>query len=335
MCALEMATNIDRDEWGRFVSDHPRGSVFQTPEMYDVYAAAEYHEPMILGALEDGKLKGVLLSVLSRYGGRVRSAFSSRSTVYGGPLVANDDQKISTLLIASHDSHVQGRALFSQARNIHDPEPVLAPYRSCGYTYNDHLNYLVDLSRGEDAVFSRFQSKKRQVIRRSIREGMTTRVGDKADLGVFYQMLMEIFHQKARLPLPRISFFESIFEILVPRNLAQLFICEKESVPMAGTLCLTYRDTIHSFYNGSFREHLRHYPNDSLHWEIMRWGILHGYSLFDFGGGGAPHEKFGVRDFKKQFGGREVNFGWFTKVFSPVRLALARIAFEAQRRLAS
>jgi len=35
--SLKMIENIDREEWSKFVYNHPYGNIFQTPEMAEVY----------------------------------------------------------------------------------------------------------------------------------------------------------------------------------------------------------------------------------------------------------------------------------------------------------
>ncbi len=332
MRAVEVVTDVDPSEWGRFVLAHPNGSIFQTPDMYHVYSATKYHDPMVLAALSNGEIRGILLSCMSRYGSGVRGLLSNRSTIWGGPLVSDEDQEVARLLITAHDGFVRGKVLFSQVKNVSDPGPLLSTYESSGYTFQDHINYIVDLSPGEDRVFARFQKRKRNLIRGAIRDGLITRCGREKDVEIFYQMLKEVF-LKARIPLQDFTFFRAIFDCLVPKGLARFFICESDGVPIAGLLCLMYHDTMYGFYAASFRQYVHLYPNEVMHWNVFQWAIQNEYKVFDFCGAGSPEEEWGVRDFKRRFGGREVNFGWFRKIESPLKMNLARAAFAVYRKL--
>lgn len=306
--------------------------MFQTPEMRDLYAAATNYDPLLFAALKEGELRGILLAFVARYGG-IKGLLSSRSFIWGGPLVSDNDQEIAKLLIRAHERTVKGKVLFSQVKNWADPTSLLIPYESCGYEYHDHLNRLIDLSHGEACVLSGMRKKRRKAIKDGLRENMATRLGDKKDLRVFYEMLREVFHKKARIPLPEMDFFSAVFDVLVPKGRAQLFICGNESGPMAGLLCLLWRGTMYAYYGGSFMEHLGHFPNEIVYWGAMQWGIQRGYRVFDFGGAGRPDEEFGVREFKRRFGGQEVNFGLFHKVESPVKMAIAEVGFALYRHI--
>jgi lipid II:glycine glycyltransferase (peptidoglycan interpeptide bridge formation enzyme) len=56
----------------------------------------------------------------------------------------------------------------------------------------------------------------------------------------------------------------------------------------------------------------------------MNWCCHNGYKVFDFGGAGIPGKEYGVREFKKQFGGKLVNYGRFEKIYRP---AIKKIIF--------
>ena len=42
-------------------------------------------------------------------------------------------------------------------------------------------------------------------------------------------------------------------------------------------------------------------------WEPIKWGTSNGLSSFDFMGAGKPGQKYGVRNFKRGFGGIEIS----------------------------
>ena len=51
-------------------------------------------------------------------------------------------------------------------------------------------------------------------------------------------------------------------------------------------------------------------------WYPIEWGSLNGYDIFDFGGAGKVGEKYGVRNFKSQFGGKEIQNSRFISINS-------------------
>ena len=86
-------------------------------------------------------------------------------------------------------------------------------------------------------------------------------------------------------------------------------------------------------YAGSLKEFYIKYPNDLLPWEVFKCGKKSGYSIFDFGGAGKPDKKYGVRDYKKKFGGRLVNYGRFEKVHSPIKFKMAKVGFSLWKKI--
>lgn len=66
---MNILTNIQQiniDQWNEFVRNHPKGNVFQTPEMYDCYVATPGYEPHVLAAVQDGQMEGIMLYAIMR-----------------------------------------------------------------------------------------------------------------------------------------------------------------------------------------------------------------------------------------------------------------------------
>ena len=55
---------------------------------------------------------------------------------------------------------------------------------------------------------------------------------------------------------------------------------------------------------------------------------MHGYDIFDFGGAGTPKKSYGVRDYKKKFGGKLVNYGRYEEIRRPLKFATANVGFK-------
>ena len=92
-------------------------------------------------------------------------------------------------------------------------------------------------------------------------------------------------------------------------------------------LALVYKNTIYDYYAGSLIEHYNKYPNDLIPWEVFKWGKNNGFTKFDFGGAGKPNIPYGVREYKKKFGGYFVNYGRYNKVHKKISYSLAKFMF--------
>jgi serine/alanine adding enzyme len=109
--------------------------------------------------------------------------------------------------------------------------------------------------------------------------------------------------------------------------MARLWLAHVDGRPAACIVGLLDARRIFYWYAGSDRALTQHKANELVTWSVLEWGAANGYETFDWGGAGAPSEPYGVRDFKRKFGGREVNFGRYTRVHAPNRLALSSRAY--------
>ena len=149
---------------------------------------------------------------------------------------------------------------------------------------------------------------------------------------MFYNSIKDTY-KNAKIPLAHITLFKSIFENLTNKNMAKIFLAVYENTVIGGILVLIYRETVYDYYAGSVRKYLHMCPNDLLTWYAIEWSCKKGFKIFDFGGAGQPNKPYGVRDFKKQFGGELVNFGRFRLVHQPLKMQMARLGFNIYQKL--
>ena len=76
------------------MASHPYGTVFHTPEMYDVFAISDHIHPIVVAAIENDQIVGILLVQYITNGNTIASWFTARSIITGGPLARNNDPKI-------------------------------------------------------------------------------------------------------------------------------------------------------------------------------------------------------------------------------------------------
>ena len=66
---------------------------------------------------------------------------------------------------------------------------------------------------------------------------------------------------------------------------------------------------------------------------MIAWGSANSFHIFDFGGAGKPDKNYGVREFKRQFGGKLVNPGRNKKIYSPIKMKIAEKSFNIYRNI--
>ncbi len=327
---------VDKKDWNEFVSDHPYGNIFQTPEMREVYERTKNYEPITLAVVDDcGEILALVQAVVIREMGGVLGSFSARAIVQGGPLFADSEvgQKAVLSLMDEYNKIVRKRALYSEIRNIYDMSKSLLLFEQMGYVYEDHLNYLINLDRPEEKIWMLIHRSMRKNIKRSQKKGVVIqKATNKSQIKKIYGFLEDVYHN-AKIPFEDMSHFEAIFDILVPRGMAAFHLAEHDGEYIGGRVTLIYKGIIYAYSVAVPNKYKRLYPNALLNWGIMQWGLENGFHIFDFGGAGTPDKDYGVREFKRQFGGELVNYGRCKKIHSPVKMKIAERGFEVYRKM--
>lgn len=334
MTHYKVVTEIHRDKWSEFVYSHPRGNIFQTPEMFDVFAGTGGYAPVVVAAVDnEGNIGGIVTAVVQKEKSRIAGFLSARSIIWGGPLIKDDNTEILDVLLNGYDRLAGPKAIYSQYRNLWDRENEKNVFEKSQYRYEEHLDILVDLNKPEEELWTDVHSKRRNEIRRAGKEGTVFKdLTGIIDVSAFYHILDDVY-RKAKIPLPDISLFRSAADILMEKKMIRFFGAVYNNKVIGTLIALCYKDTIYDWYAGSYREFYKKHPNDLLPWNVFLWGKENGYTVFDFGGAGKPGKPYGVRDHKKKFGGTFVNFGRFEKIHKPVLMKIATAGFRVWQKL--
>ncbi|MFQ6119470.1 MAG: lipid II:glycine glycyltransferase FemX [Methanosarcinales archaeon] len=329
--SFKITNSVKKEKWDEFVYNHPHGNIFQTPDMAEVYKRTKNYEPITLAVVDENndEIKAILLAVVIKDLSGMLGSFSARSIIKGGPLYS--DINALKILMAYYNKTIKKRALYTEIRMMFE-DPQLSFLHGNGYFHEDELNFLIDLNKSKDELWSNLSKSRRKGINRAKKRGVIIEeIHDKSLIPIFYRLLRETY-DRAKIPLADISLFESGFDVLVPRNKAKFFIAKYEEDYIGARFVLTYNGMVYAWYAGVLKEYSRLYSNDLLAWHAIEWGSSNGYHVFDFGGAGKPNEKYGVREFKKQFGGNLVNIGRYKKVHSPRKLWIAMKGFKVWRK---
>ena len=307
---------IDRAEWGAFVEAHPKGNVFQTPQMFDVYQLTPGYSPQVIALEQDKQMVGLMMWVVMREKG-LKARFSARSIIQGAPIAKDDKPEYIIALLEAYEQLRDKGMIYTQVRNHFEMLTVNDAFQQCGYRFESHLNFIITLDNEED-VWNRIGKGRIKQIKKALKNGLYVdvyepgRVTDEL-IAQGYEVIRSVY-QRAGLPLTDLAQIQATNE----QKLLVVFVVRNAEGEMLGCrFGLLYRDSIYGWYAGSCSQYYSLFPNDILIWETLRWGINHGYRTFDYGGAGEPNKPYGVRAFKQQMGGSLVNFGRYEKIHRP------------------
>lgn len=312
-----------KETLNEFVFKSQYSTFFQTGYMLDIYSEVPGCEPISLAAVKDNEILASLVGVKFIEKDGVFKRFSTHSTIRGGPIWVDSEigRKAAMSLIQEYNRRTKNVSLFNKIYPMYDnglPE-VLQPYK---YEQEDFLNFLVNLNRSEEEIWNSMNKKRRYGVRKAEKNNLKVKeVENEDEVKIFYELLKET-SESANIPIKDYKLFSNIFNILVPKGLSTIYLASYNSTYIGGMLTLDYKNIIYDWYACSSRKHLHLYPNDYLVWHVLSKGSKNGYSLFDFGGAGNPDKPYGVREFKREFGGDVVNYGTYTLINKPVTLNL-------------
>jgi serine/alanine adding enzyme len=326
---MDVVTDVPADAWRDFLASTPGASIFQTPEMSRVYGETKGYRPQVVALETGGQIRGLMLSAVISFGAAAMSRVTGRTICVGGPL---GDAAALPGLLAAHDAIALRRSLLTQIRNLDAPSERSVFERS-GYLWEDHLNFIVDLTKGEPTLWAAMSKARRKGISLGERSGLDIRNLNLDELGQGYSLLRETY-RRVGVPLADISLFRSGYEILVRQGILWVMAATLHGAPCAVRFVLCWQRTLYDWYAGSNNIGRDAHADEWLLWEILKRGITQGCQLFDFGGAGPPGEPYGPGEFKRRFGGKEVHPGRWERVYHPLTARAAKVSYALWRHLA-
>ena len=326
-------TRVSRNDWREFIINHPDGTIFHTPYMFDVFLKAKDYKPFALFALNEGQIVGVFTGFVQAIGVKLFSRFTNRAVAMQTPLFLN--QGALDALLNHYNKYFGNKVVYTEIRNHVDTKLVSNVFKKYRYEYEAHLDILMDLTSPEEDILSRMASTRRKQINRGYKRGLEVKVIDNDDRNSINECFNIVcsLYDKLGLPKPDINMIMAAFSGSTTEAYPICFAALYQGQIIGTRIVLCYRDRIFDWYAASIEEHYDKYPNDVLPVEVLKWGHANGFRVFDFGGAGKPGVPYGVRDYKLKFGGELVEYGRYQYAKSSFRLWIAQTGFNLLRKV--
>lgn len=325
---------INKRDWDLFVKKHPNGTVFQSSEAFDLFKKAQNFEPVPILVSDDKGIKAVLLGgIIKEYSSKI-GFFTSRTVIYGGPLIEpsiNDISRVLDLLLKELIKKVKNKSIFIQFRNFFEwSEEYKNVFAQNGFQYLERLNFLVDTST-EQLVKKRMSKSKLRQIRKGLEAGAEIIEPENIEqVREFYNVLYYLYKYRVKKPLPKWSFFESFYRQSAENKLGIIRLIKYNNKIIGGILSpILPGKVIYEWYVCGLDLEYKHvYPSILATWAAMDYALRNNIKTFDFMGVGVPDKDYGVRDFKAKFGGEQVNYGRFGRINNQFLYAITEIGFN-------
>ena len=326
------------EKWNKFITNHPHNTIFQSPEMYSFYEKVNNFTPYVFIAEEENKIKGVLLAVLIKEGKGIKGYFSSRVVVYGGPLISIDKNiEVLEVLLKELVNRLKRKSIFIQFRNFFEwKEKEKSVFAKYGFIFRDRLNLIVSTKDKKEALKNISESRRRQIRLGLKNNAKTEKPKNIKEVEQFYILLVHLYKEKVKKPLPDWSFFNAFYQESKKGNLGVIRLVKSADNKVIGGILapVTPGLTVYEWYVvGMDKEFKKSYPSILATWSAIQFALENNFLYFDFMGLGVPHKEYGVRDFKSKFGGQGVNYGRFARRNNKFFYLVAEMGYNLLRQI--
>lgn len=324
---------VDTQQWAAFVDQHPNGTVFQSPDMFQLFEQSKHFSPVVVLSKDKEQITGVLMAVIIREFGGPFGFLSSRTVVYGGPLIdssLSNPENVLEELLRELIRAVKNRSVFIQFRNFTDRRPDISVFETLGFKHMDRLNYLLATS-DEEQVKKRMSKSKWRQIRKGLEAGAEIIEPENEDqIRDFYHVLHDLYKYKVKKPLPPYSFFKNFYNQSLNGKTGVIRLVRYQGKIIGGILSpVQPNKVIYEWYVcGLDQEYKNVYPSVLATWAAIEYGLKNNLKIFDFMGVGVPDRDYGVREFKSKFGGDLVNYGRFGRINNQFIYTVTEIGFN-------
>lgn len=170
-----------------------------------------------------------------------------------------------------------------------------------------------DLNRPDDELFAEMMSTNRRLYRRAAETGFTFRQSyEPSDVKLFLDMVHQVAARTGIQPHSD-KYFTTMAEILFPLKAATLFIAEHNGSPVSTSIVFEDDRTRYYAHAGNAESARKLQPSVYLVGHMIFDAKAQGKQHFDYYGVTPPHAPkthkwAGFSQFKRSFGGREVEY---------------------------
>ena len=354
----------DHDLWNSFVGGVPEGDVLQAWEWADV-KGPEW-APVRVGVFRDGTLiAGAQILKRALRIGRL-PALGTFYYAPRGPIMRdwNDQAALEALLAAIAERAKGDRAAFlkidpavrveredilSRLKALGFGPPASADAQGFGGTQPRCVMQLDLTGKSQQDLLAEFKPQTRRNIKLA-----TDKHGVRAVKNVTrehladFDRLMQVTGERDGFRPRPLSYFQTVWDHLVPVGMAKLFLTIHEGDILSGALCFKINDKAWYVYGASSNDKRNVMPNYAMQWEMIAWAHEEGCSWYDFRGVSprrrqegedvADLEKNdhlqGLNRFKEGFSPRYVEYlGEFDLVYNSMIYAIYNRAFAMRNNM--
>jgi len=318
---------ISAEKWNNLLAASPYSSPFQSPQFYKFFNAIDGFSADVFAVEEDDEYKALVVITIQKEKG-IKSYFSRRGIIYGGPLLLESKMDFIKPLIDEVKRFYVGKVIYVEVRNNFDYSNISSIYKDAGWEYEKHLNVQLGIS-GTDSekILAAMKYNRRREINISYKEGaVVAEAKNESEVVLLYENLKVLYKERVNVPLPPKDYFINLYR----SNVGKVFIVKHDENIVGGAFCLfSNKGAIYTlYYTGLRYYHKKIFPTHLAIMGVIEFALNNGLKVVDFMGAGKPSVDYGVRSFKLQFGGELVEHGRYLKILNPFLYRVGEIGLK-------
>ncbi len=181
-----------------------------------------------------------------------------------------------------------------------------------GFSVAKRWEFIIDMTIGEDALWDKLHSKKRNLIRKGLKSNLTIKIAqDLDDVMKFRNLALSTQKRKAdsgiTFPVEGKQQYEHLKKNVIDTGLGKLYLAYNGQETIAGAFFIGFNEQVYYVLSSANEKGLKAAAPDLLLWSGMKDYLQEGYKNFNLGGlseselGGQPLERSGLYHFKQRF----------------------------------
>ncbi|MCL2034928.1 MAG: peptidoglycan bridge formation glycyltransferase FemA/FemB family protein [Oscillospiraceae bacterium] len=326
-------------EYEDFVKSHPMGSITQSVLWHGV--KNNWGHAVVVSRDASGGIVGGVSILMQKV------PFFNASFLYAprGPVCDLYDREVMDDLMLGVDSLASKHRAYTYKidPDVHQSDArFLSLMHSMGFVQNKggdgfetiqaRFNYRLYLKgRGEEALFMNLAQKTRYNIRVALKHNVEVKVCGKESLDDFLRIMKATGERDGFATRPK-AYFERMIDGLCDH--CRLYMAYYEGRPVAGAISTNYAGKTCYIYGASDNAHRNVMAPYLLQWEMIKWALETGCTVYDFQGvSGNIEDKsnplYGIYRFKKGFNGTlDELCGEFDRKYRPLTERLVDKAID-------
>jgi len=340
---LEILQPSGYPEYEDFVKNHPQGGITQSVKWHGV--KNNWDHSVVVSRDPSGGIAGGVSVLIQRV------PLAGTSLLYSprGPVCDLHNAEVLADLKAGID-------LLADRHKAHlykmDPDVLISDTRFQGIaaamgfrhqlggdgfeTIQARYNYRLYLEgRNEEAVFANLTQKTRYNVRVAKKHGVEIQVAGPEGLDDFMRLMRTTGERDGFNVRPKSYFLRMLEEL---GEYCRLYMAFYEGQAVSGAITTNYGGKTCYIYGASDNAHRNVMPNYLIQWEMIRWAIETGCTVYDFqgvsGNMSESHPLYGLYRFKKGFNGTlDELAGEFDYIYRPFSAKLVDKAIDLNEAL--